>query len=130
MLILYVEDDLEDAALFTDIIALVNPDIELIHTKNGREALDYLEESTMEPDCIFLDVNMPIMNGQEMLLSLQRDHRLKKIPVIIYTTSNVPSDKDRFLKMGAHQFVVKHSLLNQAVEGIKKVIYSLVDSKP
>ena len=125
MLILYVEDDLEDAALFTDIIALVNPDIELIHSKNGREALDYLEESTIAPDCIFLDVNMPVMNGQEMLLSLQRDQRLKKIPVIIHTTSNVPSDKGRFLKMGASQFIVKQGLFNQAVEGIKKALESL-----
>lgn len=122
MLILYVEDDLEDVDNFKYILKLVNEDIQFIHATNGKDALDLLEDCIVTPDYIFLDINMPVLNGQETLQSLQKHERHRHIPVVIYTTSNRKEDIDLFTSLGARHFVVKPNTFKEAVEGVAKVL--------
>ena len=87
--VLLVEDDNVDAMTvkraFKD-LKIVNS---LIHKSNGENALEYLRDEGDEKPCvILLDLNMPKMNGAEFLKTVKADKTLKKIPVVILTTSN------------------------------------------
>ncbi len=97
--VLLVEDDYVDAMTvkraFND-LKVTNP---LIHKLNGEEALEYLRgEGNQKPCVILLDLNMPKMNGIEFLKIAKADDELKKIPVVVLTTSK--SDEDRVETFG------------------------------
>lgn len=96
--VLLVEDDYVDAMTvkraFSD-LRVTNP---LIHKLNGEEALEYLRSEEPKPSLILLDLNMPKMNGIEFLKIAKTDDELKKIPVIVLTTSK--SDEDRVESFG------------------------------
>lgn len=60
---------------------------QIISARNGTEALEILDNLVRLPDYVFLDINMPSMDGKACLKNLKRDHRVKSFPVIIYTTN-------------------------------------------
>jgi CheY-like chemotaxis protein len=120
MIILYAEDDPEDLDTFRDIIGLIDPAIKIFHARNGSELLDMLENSIILPDYVFLDINMPVVDGKECLKRMKADNRFRSIPVVIYTTSSRPSDIDDFKEMGAYKYFVKPNTFREAVEGLGK----------
>ncbi len=80
--------------------------------KDGEQALDYLfrrngYENSVRPDMILLDLNMPKMNGQEVLKHIKADEGLKTIPVIILTTSNADEDILKSYKLQASSYIRK-----------------------
>ncbi len=104
--ILLVEDDIDDQVYFLDAIAEINSDIECKIANNGLEALQKIQE--IPPyDVIFLDLNMPIMNGFEFLSSFKTSKKTEHIPVIIFTTSKNPLDIERTKELGASLFFTK-----------------------
>ena len=105
--ILSVDDDPDDQFIFTDAVNEIAMDIECITASNGFEALHYLESSVQMPSLIFLDINMPVMDGFDCLKLIKRNSRFKKIPVIIFSTSDNPSDKKRVENLGAEFFFTK-----------------------
>ena len=105
--ILLVEDDTDDQFFFTDVLREIDHCLECIITENGREALDYLINFPPPPDMIFLDLNMPLMNGFECLSELKKKDEFKNIPVTIFTTSRSDTDRKRALGMGAKNFLTK-----------------------
>jgi len=105
--ILLVDDDPDDQLIFIDILEEIAMDTECITAKNGLEALECLNNMASMPSLIFLDLNMPLMNGFECLNRIKTDERLKKIPIIIFTTSDNPSDKRNCRESGAAMFFTK-----------------------
>ena len=105
--ILLVDDDSDDQLFFVDAIKELAPTIECEIANNGLEALDHLEKIPPPPALIFLDLNMPLMNGYECLAQLKKINNYKEIPVIIFTTSNHPVDMERTMSMGAKMFLTK-----------------------
>lgn len=105
--ILLVDDDLDDQLFFVDAINELEPQLACEIANNGSEALDHLQKVPPPPSLIFLDLNMPLMNGFECLAQLKKENGYKDIPVIIFTTSNNPADKARTISMGAHMFLTK-----------------------
>jgi len=105
--ILLVDDDLDDQLFFMDAIKELEPTLECGIANNGVEALDHLKKVPPPPLIIFLDLNMPLMNGFECLAQLKKINRYKEIPVIIFTTSNHPVDMERTIAMGAKMFFIK-----------------------
>ena len=105
--ILLVDDDTDDQLFFVDAINELEPHLECEIANNGSEALDHLQKIPPPPSLIFLDLNMPKMNGFECLAELKNKEAYKEIPVIIFTTSNNPADKARSISMGAHMFLTK-----------------------
>lgn len=105
MQLLIADDDSEDIELFQEALEKVQPDAELIVTRSGREAISGLR--ACKPSVIFLDINMPEMNGWECLKHLKSDASFKDIPVIIYTTSSAKSDVDIASSLGADRLVTK-----------------------
>jgi CheY-like chemotaxis protein len=71
---------------------------------------------------IFLDINMPVMDGQAFLTEIKKDARFFGIPVVMYTTSTRPDDKKLFSNLGANEYVVKPSSYFEARDGIEKLI--------
>lgn len=105
--ILLVDDDTDDQEFFIEALKELEPLMEYSIANNGLEALEYLNTNPPPPSLIFLDLNMPNMNGFECLAELKKGNRFNEIPVVILTTSSDPENKERSLKMGARVFLTK-----------------------
>lgn len=101
--ILLIEDDVDDQVYFQDALREVDPGLNCIIAGNGKEALQKMETPPL-PDYIFLDLNMPIMNGFEYLSTIKRENRFKEIPIVIFTTSKNIHDIERTKNLGADLF--------------------------
>ena len=94
--LLLVDVDPDECYLFREILADINPAIACYYASDGKDALEKLNsKEIMLPDLIFVDINIPIMDGWEFLRALQVLDDYKKIPIIVYSTSSRPEDKDR-----------------------------------
>ncbi|WP_075219612.1 response regulator [Acuticoccus yangtzensis] len=109
--VMLIDDSREDAELFAELIDMAGREVGLIHCAGGTKALTALfsaDGGTAErPDLIFLDLNMPGVDGREVLTRLKADSATRKIPVIILTTSDNPADVDFCYEAGANSFFVK-----------------------
>ena len=106
--ILLIDDDEDDRMLFREALTEMSLLTDFSEAINGEDALLILQSSSwVLPDLIFLDLNMPKMNGKTLLTALKKDDILKDIPVIILTTSTEESDKKESLTLGAKSFVTK-----------------------
>jgi CheY-like chemotaxis protein len=120
MTVLYAEDDLDDLDIFCEIVLTINAGISCISARNGTEALEILDSLADLPDYIFLDINMPTMDGKACLKNLKRDPRFKSIPVIIYTTSTNRMDMDLCRQLGATDYIIKPNTVKEAVDRLSK----------
>jgi CheY-like chemotaxis protein len=102
------DDDADDAELFAEALAEVNPHILCEYAPNGKILLDKMRKQKAElPDVIFLDINMPEMNGWDSLTELKKHSALKDIPVVMYSTSSNHRDVQAAKKLGASFFYTK-----------------------
>ncbi|MBA3648545.1 MAG: response regulator [Chitinophagales bacterium] len=129
-LILIVDDDSDDQELFTEAVDEVNPEIKCISAVNGQDALEFLREQDGKlPDFIFLDLNMPRLNGKQCLAEIKRSKRFRNIPVIIYTTSKLDEDVKETKKLGAAYFLTKPSKFSDLKNAISFLVNEKADSK-
>lgn len=105
--VLYVEDDLDDQVIFKECLYLARPDITCEFAKDGVEALEILESKHAKPACIFIDVNMPGMDGNELLQRIKRDPRLSRIPCFMLSTSRNKRHIDMAMDAGAAKYLIK-----------------------
>jgi CheY-like chemotaxis protein len=104
---LIADDDADDAGLFCEALCQIANSMKCFKVENGREVFDFLSDSeTGKPDIIFLDINMPIMNGWECLKKL-KDSDFKTIPTIMYSTSSAKTDIALAYSLGAALFLTK-----------------------
>ena len=122
MTILLIDDDDDDRDIFTEAASIVVPGIKCIIAKDGEQGLSQLETIAPSPDYIFLDVNMPKMDGREFLKHVKEHPVFKKIPVIIYSTSSHKSELGEYFKMGASNFITKPSEFNLLITYLKSVL--------
>lgn len=83
-----VEDDKDDQDFFIEALSQINDSVLHGIANNGREAINYLSQTVLLPSIIFMDLNMPVMNGIECLTEVLQNQHLKNIPIIILTTSS------------------------------------------
>ncbi len=102
-----VDDDVDDQLYFKEAIELIDPSLQCDTAPNGKIALDKLKFSKALPDIIFLDLKMPIMNGFDFLIQIKKESILSKIPVGIFTTSNILRDKELTKNFGTQFFITK-----------------------
>ena len=120
--ILLVEDDRVDQMTVKRAMKDIDIQNELIIRRNGEEAWEYLNDSSNpSPAVILLDMNMPKMNGLEFLDIVKKDPSLKKLPVIILTTS--PQEENRIMAshLGVVDYVVKPVDYQSFVEIMKTI---------
>lgn len=121
--IFVADDDIDDLFLFEEALKVADPSVKLITSNNGQNALEILNNvSESLPDIIFLDINMPLVDGWECLESIKRSDRLAHIPVIIYSTSNNQRDIDRAYEKGAFCFCTKPDQFKILVNLLKLII--------
>ena len=105
---LLIDDDRDDQEIFTLALEKVDFEFQCIIANNGYEGLKYLNNKNNPlPQYIFLDLNMPLMNGKECLIEIKKHSYLRNIPVIIYTTSSLQDDVIQTRKLGAADFITK-----------------------
>jgi CheY-like chemotaxis protein len=121
MIIFLLEDDPDDQKLFEEALAEINPHIILTIAENGQEALDILNRSMLEPDIIFADINVPLMNGIEFLRSIRQTIHLQNIPAIMLSTSRREEHSKETDALGA-QFFTKPSGFRELCSIIEKGI--------
>jgi CheY-like chemotaxis protein len=108
--ILLVDDDPDDQLLFAEALQDANDAVLCLTADNGIEALSKLNFGTVElPDLIFMDVNMPRMNGIDCLKEIKKTDSLKGIPVIMYSTSCSPAYQKECFDIGAALYIEKPS---------------------
>jgi len=90
--ILYAEDDFDDYDAIKEALEQLTSNFILVHAKNGLEAVEYLKKKEQIPDLLVLDLNMPVMDGKEVLVWVKEEAGLKDIPVMIFTTSSREED--------------------------------------
>jgi CheY-like chemotaxis protein len=113
--ILLAEDDADDQLLTQDALAESQLAADLRFVENGTELLDYLflrgkfsdPASAPRPQLILLDLNMPRMDGREVLEKIKADPALRRIPVVVLTTSRADTDIARIYELGANSFISK-----------------------
>ena len=121
--ILLVEDDQVDAMMVERALGELEVASQLVRTTNGEEALEYLrtEKSNKKPCVILLDLNMPKMNGVEFLKVAKADDELKKIPVVVLTTSKDEQDIVESFKLSVAGYMVKSVNYKKFVEAIRAI---------
>lgn len=120
--LMYIDDDSDDQEFFLDAsyaIPLIG-DTQIFG--NARAALDFLEKATQLPDVIFLDLNMPVMDGFEFLERKESMKQLQRIPVIVLTTSNRPEMKNKSLQLGAKSFITKPTSIDGLVTEVQDTL--------
>ena len=122
MTILYIDDDSDDREFFREAVRYIDPAVTCHTAKDGIQGLEYLEEMIIMPDFIFLDVNMPIMNGKQFLIEIKQRARLRSIPVVIYSTTNHPVERHDFLTLGAYKVLAKPSSLSSISQLVRSVL--------
>lgn len=119
---LVVEDDHIDAMTIDRIFRELNIFNRLQVSGNGEEALNFLKNEKEELPCIILlDLNMPRMNGIEFLKEIKKDSRLKKIPVVVLTTSADHHDRDECFSNGAAGYMIKPAEHDEFISVIEAI---------
>ena len=118
--IMLIDDDPDDQLFFRDAVHTVRPDLQCELASSCAEAFKQLEEAP--PDLIFMDLNMPVMNGFDCLAYLKKKSELRDIPVIVFTTSKNVNDINRTRQLGASWFMTKPDDFNVLCKKLNRII--------
>lgn len=128
-LILLVDDDSDDRLLVKDAVAESAQHADLQCLENGEQLLDYLHRrncyaapgAAPRPGLILLDLNMPRKDGREALREIKNDPSLRRIPVVVFTTSKADTDVAGLYDLGANSFVTKPVQFDRLVAAITRL---------
>jgi CheY-like chemotaxis protein len=121
MIVLYVDDDAEDIEIFIEALNDYDSSIKCLVARNGRQALDILQAELL-PDFVFLDINMPVINGMTILNEIRKDKKFKDIPVVMYSTTINPREIEEYKKLGANHFMIKHNHFQDLCTALSKIL--------
>ena len=122
---LLIDDDKDDFEIFKLALSETNHNIQLSYSSTGPEAIDKLRQGPpyqLSPDLIFIDLNMPRMNGKQCLEAIRQIDRLKDTRVFIYSTSADSRIVEESHALGATGFIVKPSNFKKLVDMLNELI--------
>jgi two-component system response regulator len=137
--LLLVEDSPRDAELILDALAAQHLANEVVHVRDGAEALDYLfrrgtfaDRSDGEPALILLDLKMPKVDGMEVLRQIKANVALRVIPVVMMTSSREEQDLMRSYQLGVNAYVVKPLKFSDFIDAVKQVgaFWAILNESP
>jgi len=121
--LLLADDDEDDQILFKEALASIHSGIICIVANNGKEVLRLLRQDIFaKPDFIFLDLNMPIMDGMACLELLKKDPVLKEIPVIIYSTTITELLLAQTKKLGVYITIKKPDNIDYLTDFLRELL--------
>jgi CheY-like chemotaxis protein len=115
-----VDDDPEEFELFETAMAEVRPGVNLVHSDGCSNLLDAVVEHN--PDIVFIDINMPAINGIECLKDIRSKKEFRDLPIIMYSTSNSRIHIQQSFENNANFYIVKPHSLRGIREALEKVI--------
>lgn len=120
-----IDDDEDDRFFFKKVITKMSDSSVCVEANGCADALSQLRNTEQLPHFIFLDVNMPCLDGRDCLKQLKADEKLKHIPVIMYSTSFSEESINEFRRLGASAYLNKPTNMNklpaQIIEAIKEL---------
>ena len=124
--VLLIEDSPGDVRLTQEAFREANPAIRLHVARDGVEAMAFLQREgaharSPRPDIILLDLNLPRMDGREVLARIKEDDKLKTIPVVILTTSDAEADITKSYQLKANCYLTKPVQLDQFESLVKSI---------
>lgn len=119
--IIVADDDMDDRALIKKVFEQLGFGECIEFAVDGEELMKNLNEKKKIPSLIFLDLNMPKKDGRQALEEIKGSEELKKIPVIIFTTSKSNADIEKTYEIGANCFITKPPTFAELVKTIKSV---------
>lgn len=138
--VLLVEDNITDAELTIRELKKNNLANNLYHAKDGEEALAVIfstgkfsvNEKILKPKVVLLDIQMPKLNGMEVLKKIKTDDRTKSIPVVMLTSSKEDPDIKRCYELGVNSYIVKPVNFEKFAESIKNLglYWLLLNQRP
>jgi len=137
--ILIVEDDPKDVELTLTALEEYNLANEVVVTRDGEEALDYLYcrgnfkmRTSDNPAVLLLDLKLPKVDGLEVLQQIKADEKLKMIPVVVLTSSREERDMVASYKLGVNAYVVKPVDFHEFVNAIKElgIFWAVINEPP
>jgi CheY-like chemotaxis protein len=122
--ILIGEDDIDDEELLKELFSSVDNSFSLQFVENGRQVVERLSTlpDDLLPCLIILDYNMPELNGASILKELKEHRRYNQIPKIIWSTSQTETYKKKCLELGADDYIIKPSRVNDLLDTIRYMI--------
>ena len=125
-IVFLVEDNKADIRLIEEALKNSSIDYKLVTVRNGVDAMTYLRQKepyadAMRPDLIVLDLNLPKKDGREVLAEIKSDNSLKRIPVIVLTTSRNEDDIQQSYDLNANCFITKSRNLSQLFTIVKRI---------
>jgi CheY-like chemotaxis protein len=129
--IVVIEDNAPDVMLIRECLAETSVPFEIVHFEDGEQALDRLRTNLAEgvlPDMIILDLNMPKVNGMEVLKTIKRERVLASVPVMVLTSSAAPEEREQAEMNGADRFLRKPFDLYEFLEQVGGTVRDLIPS--
>jgi CheY-like chemotaxis protein len=123
---LLIDDDVDDHELMIELIKGISPAVRCFTAITGKDALSQLLEGKVKPDLIFLDLNMPLMNGKQFLIEFNKRSQFSNIPVIILSTSVNKENISETLQLGARDFITKPYNLTDWENSLRKVFQNFL----
>jgi chemotaxis family two-component system response regulator Rcp1 len=122
--VLLVEDSPGDVQLTQEVFRAANPSVNLHVANDGVEAMTFLRRrdghsNSPRPDAILLDLNMPRMDGRQVLAEIQKDDKLRTIPTVILTTSEADVDVAKSYQLQANRYLTKPAQLDAFEDVVK-----------
>ncbi len=127
--IMIIDDDPDDKDIFIEVLKEVDPQCKCILGKDGRDGINKLLAAEILPSFIFLDLNMPRMNGKQCLAEIKQIEKFKDIPVIIYSTSKLESEINETKNLGASYYLTKPSLFSELKEAMTDILNGEIKNK-
>lgn len=121
--IIFTDDDQDDCSLFADAMKDTGINHQLTIFNDGLQLLNYLNNEDSEmPHILFLDLNMPFMNGFESLRKIRANEKFRDIPIAIYSTSASEKDQEDTFVSGANVYIKKPNDFSVLKKVLKEVI--------
>lgn len=121
--ILLIEDDIDDVDLLKDALNEIKVPYHIEVIMEGDKVHSYLENVETLPEIIVMDLNLPKIDGKEILLELKSSFHLLEIPIVVLTTSSSQEDIDYCNRMGIRKFITKPATM----EGWNSTIHSIIN---
>lgn len=120
--IFYTDDDRDDLEFFREIVDMIDDSVEVVTLRDGQELMNALHNPPPTPHCIFLDINMPGMNGFEALKQVRKSEQHKELPIVMFSTSGDNGTIQKSRELGASLFVQKSGMFDQLKRSIEHAL--------
>lgn len=120
--IFYADDDPDDLEFFKEIVSEIGTHYNVVTQSNGAELLHAIENPPPHPYVVFLDINMPGINGLEVLKKLRSGERHNRLPIVMFSTSNDDEIIERSRELGATYYMPKSSIFDNLKKSIEHAL--------